>query len=95
MADVRNEQTRERSGRYVISLDGVDAGFSNYHLQDGVLTFMHTEIDPGHEGQGLGSALARGALDDARARGLRVVVRCPFIASYLKRHPEFQDLVDA
>jgi predicted GNAT family acetyltransferase len=95
MADVRNEQTRERSGRYVISLDGADAGFSNYHLQDGVLTFMHTEIDPGHEGQGLGSALARGALDDARARGLRVVARCPFIASYLKRHPEFQDLVDA
>jgi predicted GNAT family acetyltransferase len=95
MADVRNEQTRARSGRYVISLDGVDAGFSNYHLQDGVVTFMHTEIDPGHEGQGLGSALARGALEDVRARGLRVVARCPFIASYLKRHPEFLDLLDA
>lgn len=95
MADVRNEQTRERSGRYVISVEGVDAGFSNYHLDGGVMTFMHTEIDPGHEGQGLGSALARGALDDARARDLRVKALCPFFASYLQRHLEFQDLVVA
>jgi predicted GNAT family acetyltransferase len=95
MADVRNEQTRERSGRYVISVDGVDAGFSNYHLQDGVVTFMHTEVDPGFEGQGLGSTLAREALDDARARGLKVKALCPFIASYIKRHPEFQDILVA
>jgi predicted GNAT family acetyltransferase len=95
MADVRNEQTRERSGRYVISVDGVDAGFSNYHLRDGVVTFMHTEVDPEFEGQGLGSALARGALDDARARGLQVKALCPFIASFLKRHPEYQDIVVA
>ncbi len=93
MADVRNEQTRERKGRYVISVDGVDAGFSMYHLQDGVVTFMHTEVDPDFEGQGLGSALARGALDDARSRGLKVRALCPFIASYLQRHPQDQDLV--
>ena len=93
MSDVRNEQTRPASGRYVISVDGVDAGFTMYGLRDGIVTFRHTEVDPSFEGQGLGSALARGALDDARARDLKVKAMCPFIASYLKRHPDYQDIV--
>jgi hypothetical protein len=95
MADVRNEADRPTSGRYVVSLDGVDAGFSVYGLRDGIVTFRHTEVDPSYEGQGLGSALARWALDDARARGLQVKALCPFIATYLKRHPEYQDIVVA
>ena len=93
MPDVRREDTRPASGRYVISVDGVDAGFSMYGERDGIVTFRHTEVDPSFEGQGLGSALARGALDDARARGLKVKALCPFISSYLKRHPEYQDIV--
>lgn len=95
MADVRNEATRPTSGRYVISVDGVDAGFSMYGLRDGIVTFRHTEVDPSFEGQGLGSALAKGALDDARERGLQVKALCPFIASYLQRHKEYQDIVVA
>ena len=95
MADVRNEADRPTSGRYVVSLDGVDAGFSVYGLRDGIVTFRHPEVDPSFEGKGLGSALARWALDDARARGLQVKALCPFIASYLKRHPEYQDIVVA
>ena len=95
MADVRREDTRSRSGRYIVSVDGVDAGFSMFGEGDGIVTFRHTEVDPSFEGKGLGSALARGALDDVRARGLQVKVLCPFIASYLQRHPEYQDIVVA
>ena len=56
--------------------------------------FTHTEIDPAYEGQGLGSKLAGGALDFARAAGHPVVPLCPFIASYIERHPEYDGCVD-
>ena len=56
--------------------------------------FTHTEVFDAYEGKGVGSALARGALDDVRARGGRLVALCPFIAAYLERHPEYADLVD-
>ena len=55
---------------------------------------MHTEIDPAFEGKGLGSALARGALDAERTRGEPIVPLCPFIRQYIDRHPEYADLVD-
>ena len=66
--------------------------FSDYRLKDGVLTVLHTEIPGELEGQGLGSRLARGVLEAARARGLKVVAKCPFVAAYMKRHKEFDDL---
>jgi molybdenum cofactor cytidylyltransferase len=69
------------------------AGFAQYQRHHGKITFTHTEIDPAFEGKGLGSRLAAGALDAVRAEGLRVVARCPFIARYLSRHPEYADLV--
>ena len=64
-----------------------------YHLRDGVITLVHTEVDPAHGGQGHAATIARGALDDARSRGLRVVPSCPYVASYLEKHPEYADLV--
>ena len=58
------------------------------------IVLVHTEVLPDAEGMGVGSRLARGALDDARARGLKVSVICPFITAYLRRHPgEYEDLV--
>jgi uncharacterized protein len=93
MIEVRRELARPRSGKYIVSVDGVDAGYSIFTLVDGLVTFLHTEIDPPFEGRGLGSKLARGALDDVRAQGFRVVARCPFIAAYIERHPEDQDLL--
>ncbi|GAB2809385.1 GNAT family N-acetyltransferase [Actinocorallia aurea] len=72
--------------------DGEPAGFSTYSLREGVITFLHTEIDMAFEGQGLGSRLVGGELDDARARGLKVVPRCPFVKEYMSRHPEYEDL---
>jgi predicted GNAT family acetyltransferase len=80
--------------RYVLELDGHMAGMAVYQVRGGRNYFVHTEVDAGHEGEGLGSALAQGALDDVRSRGERIVPLCPFITSWLARHPEYQDLVD-
>jgi uncharacterized protein len=79
--------------RYELQVDGAVAGFALYRRQPGVVTFTHTEIDPASEGQGLGSALARSALAQIRDRGEQVVPLCPFIAAYIRRHPEYLDLV--
>ncbi|MFI0986783.1 GNAT family N-acetyltransferase [Streptomyces exfoliatus] len=74
--------------------DGTEtAGFAEYHLSEGEIAFIHTEIDSRFAGQGLGGLLARGALDDARARGLHVLPYCPFIRGWIGKHPEYTDLV--
>jgi uncharacterized protein len=54
--------------------------------------FTHTEVDTRYEGRGVGSALARAALDDVRRQGKLVIAQCPFIAGYIQRHPEYADL---
>ena len=77
------------SHRFEIHVDGQVAGFVRYRLTPGTIVFIHTEIDPVYEGKGLGSKLAAGALDAARERSLQVDAQCPFIAAYLKRHPEY------
>lgn len=79
--------------RYEITVDGGTAGFIDYRKGRGTLVFTHTEVDPDYEGQGVAGALARGALDDVRARGLKMVPLCPFIQRYIDRHPEYRDLV--
>jgi predicted GNAT family acetyltransferase len=72
--------------------EGALAGVVEYVLGEGVITFTHTEVWV--EGHGVGGALARHVLDDSRARGLRVVPRCPFIRGWIGKHPDYQDLVD-
>jgi predicted GNAT family acetyltransferase len=69
------------------------AGSIRYTRDGEVVTLVHTEIDPAFEGQGLGSALVAGTLDDVRARGKRIRPICPFVVAYLRRHPEYADLV--
>ena len=82
------------ASRYEIHLGGRLVGFSAYVVRPTRLVFTHTEVADALEGQGLGSKLARGALDDVRRRGQRITPRCPFIAAYIRRHPEYADLVD-
>jgi predicted GNAT family acetyltransferase len=84
---------RPDRSRYEIELDGERVGRLTYGLADGVITHRHTEVDPSVGGRGLGSALVRFALDDARARGLTVIPRCPFVAAFIVRHPEYEELV--
>jgi len=84
----------EQQHRFELAVDGHTA-FSQYKLAAGTITFLHTEVPKELEGCGIGSKLARGALELVRARGLKVVAKCPFIAAYIKKHPEYQDLVAA
>lgn len=79
---------------YEAYVGGVLAGYVTYDLKPGGIVFLHTKTEPAFEGRGVGSRLAQVALDDARARGLRVTPRCPFVAAFIDRHPEYADLVD-
>jgi uncharacterized protein len=81
-------------GRYEAEVDGRYAGRAWYELDGDVITFTHTVVEPAFEGQGVGGSLARYALDDVRARGLSVVARCPFIKSWIGRHPDYADLFE-
>ena len=81
--------------RYEIEVDGEVAGFLMYRLEPGVIELVHTDVAPKWEGKGVGGALVKGALDDVRARGLKMRPFCPFVSAYIKRHPEYQDLVAA
>lgn len=80
--------------RFELEVDGVIA-FSEYKRKDGVVTFIHTEVPDSLGGKGVGSKLAKGALDAVRAAGEKVIARCPFIAAYIKKHTEYQDLLIA
>jgi len=91
-ADIRIRDNPEEH-RYEAWVGQDVRGFIDYHLQPGLVTIMHTEVDPDAEGQGVGSRLAAGALDDIRSRGLSVLVVCPFVREYVRRHPQYADLV--
>ena len=82
----------ERS-RFEITVDGELAGFAVYRLAPGRITFVHTVIDDAYAGHGIGGQLARAALDDVRGRGLAVRPDCPFIKSWIAKHPDYADLV--
>jgi uncharacterized protein len=81
--------------RYEGIVDDRVAGLLFYRASEGELVLVHTEVDEEFEGQGIGSKLVAGALDDIRARGLRIVPICPFVKAYLARHPEHSDLIAA
>jgi predicted GNAT family acetyltransferase len=79
--------------RFELEVDGVAAGFVQYRRRPGALAFMHAEIDPAYEGVGLGGILVAAALAEARREGAHVLPFCPFVRSYIARHPEYLDLV--
>jgi predicted GNAT family acetyltransferase len=82
------------ASRYEISVDGALAGFLRYRRLPDRTVFIHTEIDTAYEGHGLGVRLVRAALDDLRRRGEQLSPICPFVVEYLRRHPDYLDLVD-
>lgn len=93
MSDVETSHHPE-THRYEARLDGRLAGFAEYELSDEQVVFTHTEVDSAFEDRGVGSALARFALDDVRGGGRQVVARCPFIAGWIDRHPDYADLLE-
>jgi len=89
MDGIRNNTARHR---YELDAEGQTA-VAYYSLAPGVITLTHTETPMALRGRGIASQLVRGALQDARARGLKVVAKCPFVARYIAKHPEFGDLL--
>ncbi|HTK17647.1 MAG TPA: GNAT family N-acetyltransferase [Acidimicrobiia bacterium] len=81
------------AGRYELHVGRDLAAFLQYHLTRNRLVLIHTETLEAFAGHGVGAHLVKTVLDEARDRDLRVVPRCPFVASYIKEHPEYQDLV--
>ena len=80
--------------RYEARVGGELAGVAACPLAEGIVVFTHTEVDDRFEGQGVGSALARAALDDVRAAGTRrVIATCPFIKGWIERHPDYHSLL--
>jgi uncharacterized protein len=80
-------------GRYELRLDGRLVGIAAYRRRGDRVAFTHTEVDESCEGRGFGGRLAAAVLEDARRQGVWIVPLCPFIAHYVERHPEWQELV--
>ncbi|MBO0844412.1 MAG: N-acetyltransferase [Nocardioides sp.] len=92
MSDLEVRDNPDES-RFEVYVDGRPAGSTVYQLADDVILFVHTEVDDAYEGQGVGSDLVRGALDQVRAReGLRVAATCPFVRAWMRKHPDYLDL---
>jgi uncharacterized protein len=81
--------------RFEVRVGEVVAGFVTYRASGDTLALLHTQVDPAFEGRGLGSVLARGALDAAAERGLGVLPYCPFVRAFIERHPEYVASVPA
>lgn len=87
--DIRDNTSRNR-----FEMDaGNDVAIVNYRLSPGVIMLTHTEVPEELEGQGLGSTIVRGVLHTVRARGLKVVPACGFVSAFIRKNPEFQDLL--
>jgi predicted GNAT family acetyltransferase len=93
MAEVKIEKN-EALSRYEAYVDGDLGGFAEYELGSKRIRFTHTEVDDAFEGHGVGSELARAALDDVRREGThQVIALCPFIKKWIDEHPDYQDLL--
>lgn len=77
--------------RFAITVNGELAGFTEYREREGgqVLDYVHTEIDPAFGGRGLGGRLVAEAMERTRDLGRAIIPHCPFVAAWLKKHPEF------
>ena len=80
--------------RYELAVDGHIAA-TYYSIANGVITFIHTEVPGELGGRGVGSKLIKGALDQVRAAGLKVIAQCPFVKAYIDKHPDYADLLKA
>lgn len=86
-------QFNNAADRYELKV-GERTAIAAVHQRGDTVVFTHTEVPPQLEGQGVGSRLMAGALSDVRQQGLKIVAECPFVARYVERHPEVQDLLN-
>jgi uncharacterized protein len=83
----------EAAHRYEARVDGRLAQIV-YEREGDRIAYLHTEVPEELEGRGIAGQMAKAALDEARAQGLTVVPLCPFVSGYIRRHPEYLDIVD-
>jgi predicted GNAT family acetyltransferase len=83
----------QQAHRYEARRDDHVVGFAEYQKSPEVVVFTHTVVEPAFEGHGIGSALIQAALDDVRQQRLAVVPLCPFVESWIERHPDYRDLL--
>jgi uncharacterized protein len=89
MTDVVNNKAQHR---FELAVDGHIAA-TCYEISGGIITIVHTEVPPELGGKGIGSKLIKGALDQVRADGLKLIAQCPFVRAYIEKHPEYADLL--
>lgn len=88
------ESLRDNSKQHRFELQiGDDVAMAEYRLTGHVIAFTHTEVPMHLRAQGVAGRLVKYALDESRARGYRVVPLCPFVAQYIRRYPQYADLV--
>jgi predicted GNAT family acetyltransferase len=80
------------NGRFELERDG-QVAYLEYNLAGKLLQLIHTEVPEALRGEGMASALAESALQWAREHQVKVDVICPYVAGYLRKHPEFSDLI--
>ena len=90
MAETVRDNTEEQ--RFELKIEGQTA-YVYYEITGGIITFMHTDVPLVMAGKGVASRLIKGALEQVRARKLKVRAECEFTAGYLAKHPEFSDLL--
>jgi uncharacterized protein len=88
-----NVEHDEAGHRFVIRQPNGSGELIYMLPREGVMELHHTEVDAALQGQGIAAALAEAAFEYARAHGKRVMVTCPYVQSWLLRHPEHRDLV--
>jgi predicted GNAT family acetyltransferase len=84
----------DAASRYEVAVEGKVAGHLGFYDHEGRMVLDLTRVDDAFAGQGLAGQLVRAALDDARARGVKVVPMCPYVSGWLSRNPNFEDVVD-
>jgi len=89
MSDIIDNKAQHR---FELEVDGHLAA-TYYKIDDGVITFLHTEVPPELGGKGIGSRLIKGALDQVRAKGLKVIAECQFVKAFIGKNPAYQDLL--
>ncbi len=88
--EVKNNQTKNQ---FEANLDGKTALIKYSKEDDGTLNLFHTEVPDEFEGKGVGSQLVKNALEQIKAADLKINPSCPFVANFIKRHPEYKNLV--
>ena len=90
MTEIRKNEERSR---YELLVEGEVVGYLSYVAGEDAIDLPHTVVDPAHGGKGYAGELVRHGLDDIRGQGKKVIPTCSYVAGYIQKHPEYEDLL--